>query len=152
MFAHNARPKKDPFAASPSQNGSMFGAPSPQNDLLAAPRSDENRNAFNSPAPGASAHDPFAAQPPKNAEPQPPQQQYHHQQQQQQRQPATSEMAANPFASASSNASADPFASTPSHSSSSPFESPAPSNDGGHQSVASADSLFSSPAPAYNGD
>ncbi|KAE8896595.1 hypothetical protein PF005_g4806 [Phytophthora fragariae] len=134
MFAQNTS-QKDPLAA---QNGSRLGAQRPQNDPFAAPRSGENRNVFNSSAPGASAQDPFA---PKDAEVQ-----------QQQQQPTTTEMTANLFASAPSNASANPFASTASHSSSSPFEPPAPSNDGGHHSVASADSLFASPAPTYNGE
>ncbi|KAG7382495.1 hypothetical protein PHYPSEUDO_004830 [Phytophthora pseudosyringae] len=130
-------PPKELFAASAANGAAMFGhsAPrngggvfeqAPQNDPFAkAPRSDENTNVFGN---GASAHDPCAVRPPKAAG-----FEQGMQQQQQHQQPA--------------NPAADPFAS----SGSSPFDSLALSNSG-HQRMASADSLFATPAPTINGE
>ncbi|GMF65467.1 unnamed protein product [Phytophthora lilii] len=135
MFGNNSSPK-DPFAAAPTQNG-VFGGHAAQNDPFAAPRPAE-RNVFNGVAPGASTQDPFAVQPPKDTGVRQEQRQLFQQEQHEQQQ-------------VNSETSANPFASAPSQSGSSPFESPAPSN-GGHERMASADSLFASPAPTHNGD
>jgi hypothetical protein len=145
-FGNSTAPPKDPFAASPANSAAgMFGrssdpfAASPTQDGGAAfgqkdPFAQENRDVIGN-GTQVDAQDPFATQPPKETG-------YRHEQQQQQS-PQPQQRQVSP--------TANPFASAPSHTGSSPFASPAPSN-GGHQRMASADSLFSSPAPTNSGD